>query len=347
MRTTILSSQVTRSRYVCAGHGRAANQRQPPPARCQSLARCGLAGAEGRSWIRVHTATGSGLLPGGENHTSRPLELEARRGHCNPAAADICPWQGQVRRRLAVVRGTDRRPDHFWPRSTFLSKLTESARRRLIGLGVIGALPANHILIRQGDPGGSVWLLLDAMVKVSASVENGNQALLAIRVSGDVVGEMAVIDGSMRSADVTTCGRAVVCQIKGAQFVDYLRRDSDVSLALSQSMIQRLRWSDQRRLDLAGYDTPVCLARILLTLAARHGRSSALGTEIGVPLTQAELGGLVGAKEGTVQKALRELATRDLARPGHRSVTITDLAGLAAFADLPNEYSSRRHGTGG
>jgi CRP-like cAMP-binding protein len=193
------------------------------------------------------------------------------------------------------------------------------------------------VLVHQGDPGGSVWLLLDALVKVVASLENGNQTLLAVRVSGDLVGEMAVIDDALRSATVTTCGRAVVCQIKGAQFVDHLRRHTDVSMALSQQAIQRLRWANQRRLDFAGYETPVCLARVLLALAARHGRRRAGGVDIGAPLTQAELGGLVGAKEGTVQKALRELAARGLVRPGHRSVTIVDVAGLTAFADLPTQ----------
>lgn len=232
--------------------------------------------------------------------------------------------------------GSGPRVDHFWPPGTFLALLAVPSRKKLIDLGLIRSVPANHLLVRQGDPGGSVWLLLDALVKVVASVENGSQALLAIRVSGDVIGDMAVIDGSMRSANVTTCGRAVVCQIKGAQFVDYLRRDSNASLTLSQVAIQRLRWSNQRRLDFAGYETSVCLARVLLSLAARHGRHCVDGVEIGVPLTQAELGSLVGAKEGTVQKALRELASRRLVRPGHRSVIITDVDGLASFADLPS-----------
>jgi CRP/FNR family cyclic AMP-dependent transcriptional regulator len=227
--------------------------------------------------------------------------------------------------------------DHFWPPGTFLAVLAPSSRKNLIDLGLIRSLPANHTVVRQGDPGGSVWLLIDALVKVVASVENGSQALLAIRVSGDIIGDMAVIDGSMRSANVMTCGRAVVCQISGARFVSYLRRDTSASLALSQVAIQRLRWSNQRRLDFAGYETPVCLARALLALAAQHGRRRSDGVEIGVPLTQAELGTLVGAKEGTVQKALRELAARGLLRPGHRSVTITDAAGLTAFADLPRQ----------
>lgn len=200
---------------------------------------------------------------------------------------------------------------------------------------MIRDLPANRQFIRQGDPAGSVWLLLDALVKVTASVENGSRILLAIRVSGDIVGDMSAVDGLQRSADVTTCGRAVVCHIKGPVFVEFLHQNPAASFALSQLAIQRLRWANQRRLDFAGYEAPVCLARVLLALAARHGRPHLDDVEIGVPLTQIELGSLVGAKESTVQKALREIAARGLVRPGHRMVVITDVAGLIDFADLP------------
>jgi CRP/FNR family transcriptional regulator, cyclic AMP receptor protein len=227
------------------------------------------------------------------------------------------------------------RAERSWPRGTFLSILPTTSRANLIDMGIICTFPPNHVLLRQGDPGSSVWLLLDALVKVTAAAENGSQTLLAVRLSGDLVGEMAVIDGSSRHATVSTCGRAVVCQIKGPQFVEYLRRDAAASIALNQQAIWRLRWSNQRRLDFAGYETSVCLARLLLALAARHGSRGPDGVEIGAPLTQAELGSLVGAKEGTVQKALRELAARGLVMPRHRSVTIVDVAGLMAFADLP------------
>jgi CRP/FNR family cyclic AMP-dependent transcriptional regulator len=229
------------------------------------------------------------------------------------------------------------RAERSWPRGTFLAMISAVSRTNLIDMGVIRTFPAKHILLHQGDSGASVWLLLDALVKVTAAAENGSQTLLAVRLSGDLVGEMAVIDGSSRHATVSTCSRAVVCQIKGPQFVDYLRRDAAASMALNQQAIWRLRWSNQRRLDFAGYETPICLARLLLALAARHGHRGLDGVEIGAPLTQAELGSLVGAKEGTVQKALRELAARGLVLPGHRSVTIVDVPGLMAFADLPTQ----------
>jgi CRP-like cAMP-binding protein len=171
-------------------------------------------------------------------------------------------------------------------------------------------------------------------------VENGSEALLALRVGGDLIGEMAVIDGSVRSATVTTCGRAVAVQIRGGAFLDFLGRHPAAALTLNRMTVERLRWSNQRRLDFAGYETGRCLARVLLALAERHGRPCAEGVDLGIPLTQAELGGLIGAKEDTVQKAMRDLARRGLVgTPGRRRVVITDLAGLTAFADLGSDRS--------
>lgn len=214
----------------------------------------------------------------------------------------------------------------------------------MLKLGVRRAYPPGHVLLRQGEQGRSIWLLLDALTKVSARVENGSEALLAIRVSGDVVGEMGVIDGSPRSATVTTCGHTVAYQINGPVFVEFLRRQPEAALTLSRMAIDRLRWANQRRLDFTGYDTDLRLARVLIALAERHGRPDPCGMNIGIPLTQTELGGMVGAKEVTVQKALRSLAAQGLVQPLHRGVLITDAAGLAAFADMaplnspPNTY---------
>ncbi|MFI0445898.1 Crp/Fnr family transcriptional regulator [Actinomadura sp. 6N118] len=222
-----------------------------------------------------------------------------------------------------------------WPAGTFLSRLSEQSRAKLLGLGQFHPVPPQRELVRQGEPGGSVWLLIDALVKVSARVENGTEALLALRVSGDLIGEMAVLGEPVRSATVTTCGRAVVSQIKGGVFVDFLQQDPAVALTLNQMTIERLRWSNQRRLDFAGYETSRCLARVMLALAGRHGQPRPDGIDLGIPLTQAELGGLVGAKEATVQKALRVLTSMGLVTtPGRRRVVITDVEGLRTFADL-------------
>ncbi|MFI6995791.1 Crp/Fnr family transcriptional regulator [Nonomuraea wenchangensis] len=222
-----------------------------------------------------------------------------------------------------------------WPTGTFMHRLTDELRSELLGLGTLCALPPGHVLIRQGDRGSSVWILLDALVKVTGGVENGVEATLAIRVSGDVAGEMAGMDGSLRSATVTTCGRAVCQQVKGPVFRSFVTRRPVAAVALTQVVAERLRWANQRRLDFAGYETKICLARVLIALISRHGRRTDDGVSIGVPLTRAELGMLVGAKEITAQKALRELAAEGVIRRGHRDVVVKDLARLTTLADLP------------
>ncbi|GII96113.1 Crp/Fnr family transcriptional regulator [Sinosporangium siamense] len=227
-------------------------------------------------------------------------------------------------------------PPPPWPTGTFLARLPDQARRDLLTLGTLRDYPAGHTLIEQGDRSDLVFVLMRGLTKVTAANENGTTALLAVRVRGDVVGDMAAVDGAARSATVVTCGATVARLIKGDAFLAYLRTRPAAALALATFGGDRLRWANQRRLEFSGYPGDVCLARLLLTLAARHGTPGPEGTELGVPLTQIELGGLIGAKESTVHKALRDFTAHGLVhRTGPRRIVITDLPGLLRRADLP------------
>ncbi|GII00618.1 Crp/Fnr family transcriptional regulator [Planobispora takensis] len=228
----------------------------------------------------------------------------------------------------------DQSSDPF-ARASFLSQLSDPVRAQLLNLGVTTCRPAGHELIHQGGVGEVVFLLIDAITKITARAENGSEVLLAVRVSGDIVGDMAVLDEAPRSATVTTCSRSTICVVRGPIFMDFLRRTPEAGLALNRLISDRLRWANQRRLDFAGYEAGIRLARLIVTLAARHGRRVSRGLDIGVPLTQTELGALIGAKEATIQKALRDLAERGLIRRGRRGVIIMEPGELAKFADIP------------
>ncbi|GES18882.1 Crp/Fnr family transcriptional regulator [Acrocarpospora pleiomorpha] len=201
-------------------------------------------------------------------------------------------------------------------------------------LGAICPIADGTAFLRQGEPGTLVYLILQGLVKITARAENGEQVLLAVRVRGDLVGEMAVLGRGTRSADVTACGAVNVLAIHGNAFLGYLQRKPVAGFAVSGALSDRLQWANQRRLDFAGFGADVCLARILLSLAARHGYGTAQGRDIGVPLTRAELGGLIGIKEPTVRKAMRTLSDLGLILRAQRRVVIKDLPELARFAEL-------------
>ena len=76
-----------------------------------------------------------------------------------------------------------------WPPGSLLAGLPEASRQRFLSLGTKRQYAGTgRVLIREGDHGVVAYLLLSGSVKVTAAADEGD-ALLAIRVGGDVVGE--------------------------------------------------------------------------------------------------------------------------------------------------------------
>lgn len=220
-----------------------------------------------------------------------------------------------------------------WPRGTLLEGLSPASRGRLLRMGELRQCEPGSVILWEGERSDHVILLQQAVVKITASLENGRVALLGIRVSGDLVGEMAAFDGSLRSASVTVCGRAAIRIIQRAEFLGYLSSRPDANLAMYQMIIRRLRFANRRRVDFNGYSTRIRLARILVELADQYGHDTHEGIAFD-DLTQDELGALVGADADTVGKELREFRARGMVGTGYRRIVIRNLGVLRSFAHV-------------
>ncbi|MFP3988666.1 Crp/Fnr family transcriptional regulator [Streptomyces sp. E11-3] len=224
-----------------------------------------------------------------------------------------------------------------WPARSLLGVLPTPARRELLGLGVAVRFEAGSVLLSEGAHDRHVLLLLSGFVKVTATAENGENSLLAVRVGGDTVGEMAAMDGAPRSATVTACGPMTARLLQPAVLHDLLMRRPEVSVALTGIVSERLRWANRRRLDFRGYPAKVRLARLLVELVAAYGRPGSGGVVVGCRLTQPDIAALIGAAETTIHKGLRELRDEGLLETGYRSTTVRDLPRLRRLADLVDE----------
>lgn len=184
------------------------------------------------------------------------------------------------------------------------------------------------MIIREGASGTLVYLLLAGSVKVTGATEPGVDALLAIRVGGDAVGELAALDEQPRLATVTTAGPVHLLIIKQADFLNALQRDPKLALAVARGVSDKLRTATSRRIDFTGCDVITRLARVLLELANRYGEESDAGRTLGCPLTQGELATLASAGEVTVQRALRQLRAEGIVVTGYRETTVLDMGAL-------------------
>jgi CRP-like cAMP-binding protein len=186
--------------------------------------------------------------------------------------------------------------------------------------------------MRESERSDFVVILLDGVVKATGRTRDGRDALLAVRMGGDLVGEFAGVDEQQRSATVTTCGPVAARVSTRADFLDCMRRDPRISCAVSESIVAKLRVANSYRVDFTGCDAATRLARGLHQIAMTYGERVGDGAVIRWPITQPELATLVGAAEPTVHKALRSLRQSGVISTGYRTITIENLALLTNIA---------------
>ena len=232
-----------------------------------------------------------------------------------------------------------------WPAYSLLGGLSPEAREDLLCLGSDQGFEAGETLLVEGDLKKDVYVLLDGAVKCVSNTENGTAVLLAIRAAGDLVGELAGLDGSPRLAGVQALRPCATRRIGQDSFLAFLRTHPDASLDVSRSVAAKLRNATWHRVEYGSASVPTRLARLLLQLASQHGTPVPGGVEIRLRLTQSELAALAGAREPTVQKALGALRREDIVRSGYRRIVVRDWAALrtaAGISEFPPEYGLPR-----
>lgn len=116
-------------------------------------------------------------------------------------------------------------------------------------------LAAGETLMRQGEPGDSLYLLVSGRLRVY--IERDGQRRVVREISrGEVVGEMSLITEEPRSATLVAIRDSVLVSL-GKQDFEHLQAISPaVSLALTRKIIERLRTENER----PALDRPVTMA---------------------------------------------------------------------------------------
>jgi CRP/FNR family cyclic AMP-dependent transcriptional regulator len=233
------------------------------------------------------------------------------------------------------------RADQRWPRGTLMSRLDPDTADELLHLAVGQEYGPGTVLIHAGGRGTHAYLLRSsrqtrsACVKVTATSENGVETMLGIRAGGDIVGELAVLGMTTRSATVTTCSPLTAHAIPADTFLAFLARRPRAWSAVTLMIAERLEWANRRRIAYAGHDSAVQLARVIAEILELYGYRTPDGLEeLGVSLTQAELGSLIGASKEAAAKAVRQLREMKLIATRYRRITVLDATGLRSFAKL-------------
>jgi CRP/FNR family cyclic AMP-dependent transcriptional regulator len=192
---------------------------------------------------------------------------------------------------------------------TFLQRLTASEQDQLIALGTTRRFAADAVLMYQDEPEEHLLLLLDGRVKVTRSAAGEHELLLAIRDAGELLGELAFIDGLGRLATVTALEEVHAVTLPGREFRAHLESSPHVAVVLLESVAARFRESTIRRLQFAASDTLGRLAARIVELVDRYGEEveTETGIVVEMPISQDELASWTGASRAGVTQALQSM----------------------------------------
>jgi CRP/FNR family transcriptional regulator, cyclic AMP receptor protein len=214
---------------------------------------------------------------------------------------------------------------------TFFERLDDRTAAALRSLGRRRDFRDGQVLSRQGQPGGSVLLLDDGLVKVTVSSSGGKEVLLGLYGAGEILGEVSALQGGERSATITGHGPGALTEISATRFREFVVSRPDLLSAVLAPAAQRLRKADMDRLSYVGTDVGGRVASTLLCWADRYGLTSREGVVLGVRASRRELAQAVAASEKTVDDVLTVLSRAGLIKTGRRRFVLVDPAGLSRW----------------
>jgi CRP-like cAMP-binding protein len=216
-----------------------------------------------------------------------------------------------------------------WAAPMLFGALDEGARHELAGHARRQSFNIGEPIFHVGAPGQSMMVILSGTVRVSLPGPRGKGVILADLPPGELLGEVALLDGKERSADATALTKCELVVLERRDVVAFLEKRPEVCLKLLELMCARLRKADQRMSDIAFLELSVRLAKVLLD---RIGSVSRAGAIPKLSLSQAELAGMIHANRENVNRCLRDWQRQGIVDLDKRSIIIKQLDVLRAVA---------------
>ena len=193
---------------------------------------------------------------------------------------------------------------------------------------------AEQLIVMEQDWGESLFLIRSGLAKVRTYTADGDEVVMSLLGEGDIFGEMAVLDGATRSADVVALTPLRLIKLRTAPFAALLQQNAPFALALARLEASRLRDLNQRFALQSGDAT----TRLLDALAYLARKSSAEGdpTALIPLLAQKEIALVAGLARETASRTLSKLRTRGTVTVAESGAfQLTDLQPLVKRGLLP------------
>jgi CRP-like cAMP-binding protein len=213
------------------------------------------------------------------------------------------------------------------------SKLSPKQIDRLAACIVAKSVPRGTSICAKGDPGSSLFVICQGMVKISVPSADGHDAVLNLIGKGDVFGEIALLDGRPRTADVVAITDCELFAIERRDFLPLVKEEPEIAIKMIEILCAKLRRTTEQAENLMFLPLPARLAKALLRLSDGDEGSC----ERKVAVTQKDLGNIIGMSRESTNRQLRIWEEQGLVRLERGGIVILSAKELERIAESDTE----------
>ena len=181
----------------------------------------------------------------------------------------------------------------------------------------------NYIFLEDSD-GEQCFFVLEGSVKVTRLSKDGREVILAMLNEGDFFGEMSLLDGESRSANVIALEKTKVLTLDRNDFIAVVNDYPQIAVQLLKELARRLRKSDRQIASLSLSDAEKRIALCIIRFADEQGVIQ--NGKVSIPKTpiQQDIANMAGTSRETVSRALGLLEKEDLIERNGKELIILD-----------------------
>ncbi len=183
-----------------------------------------------------------------------------------------------------------------------------------------------QMILLEESQGETFFIIISGAVKVTRLSDDGREVILAMLGESDFFGEMSLLDGEGRSANIVANEDAEVLTLSRSDFLDCLETYPKIAIALLEELAIRLRKSDQHIESLSLSDSEHRIAITLIRFAQELGTIKQGDVRIKNLPFQQDIANMSGTSRETVSRVLKLFEDRLMITKVGHTVVIPDYA---------------------
>ena len=161
------------------------------------------------------------------------------------------------------------------------------------------------IICQKGDPGTQMYVIASGRVTMNTESDEGKELAFGMLGPGDIFGEIALLDGDVRTVSIKAMEPTQVVIIQRRDFIPFLEKNPGVAISLLATIAARLRATDELFEDTFFRNLEGRLAKRFLGLAETYGEETHDGVKITVKLSQGDISKLAGATRESINRQMK------------------------------------------